>query len=101
MQSDPKKPEVVYRRTPDPSAASSASERGPGYAPAIAPLIVGFLLLLVVILVLGVKSASKTDDVVKNTQWLTLKYSTELSNLLDARLQAFNRLLSSVEYLSV
>jgi len=47
-------------------------------------------LLLVVILVLGVKSASKTDDVVKNTQWLTLKYSTELSNLLDARLQAFN-----------
>jgi len=47
-------------------------------------------LLLVVILVLGVKSANKTDDVVANTQRLTLKYSTELSNLLDARLQAFN-----------
>ncbi|HEY6216523.1 MAG TPA: ATP-binding protein [Pyrinomonadaceae bacterium] len=90
MQSDPKKPEVVYRRTPDPFAANSASERGPGYAPAIAPLIVGFLLLLVVILVLGWKSANKTDDVVANTQRLTLKYSTELSNLLEARLQAFN-----------
>src|ERR1044072_2600834 len=90
MQSDPKKPEVVYRRTPDPFAASSASERGPGYPPAIAPLMIGFLLLLVVILVLGWKSANKTDDVVANTQRLTLKYSTELSNLLEARLQAFN-----------
>jgi len=90
MQPEPKKPETVYRRTPDPSAASISSERGPGYAPAIAPLIVGFLLLLVVILVLGVKSANKTDDVVANTQRLTLKYSTELSNLLEAHLQAFN-----------
>src|ERR1041385_8626662 len=90
MQSDPKKPEVVYRRTPDPSPARSASERGPGYPPATPPVVVGFLLLLVVIPVLGVNGASKTDDVVKNTQWLTLKYSTELSNLLDARLQAFN-----------
>ena len=46
--------------------------------------------MLVVILVLGWKSANKTDDVVANTQRLTLKYSTELSNLLEARLQAFN-----------
>src|SRR6476661_5328817 len=61
MQPEPKKPVVVYRRTPDP--ASAGSSRDPGYAPATAPLIIGFLLLLTVLLVLGVKSANKMTDV--------------------------------------
>lgn len=91
MQPEPKKPEVVYRRAPDPrSDAGGSAERGPGYAPALAPLIVGFLLLLGVLLMLGIKSANKTTDVGINAQRLTLKYSIELSNLLDARLKFVN-----------
>jgi signal transduction histidine kinase len=91
MQPERKKPEVVYRRMPDPrSGASSSSDRGPGYAPATVPLIVGFLLLLGVLFVLGIKSANKSADVGNGAQRLTLKYSTELSNLLDVRLKAVN-----------
>jgi len=91
MKPAPKKPEVVYRRMPDPrSGASSSSERGPGYAPATVPLIVGFLLLLGVLFVLGIKSANKSADVGNGAQRLTLKYSTELSNLSDVRLKAVN-----------
>jgi signal transduction histidine kinase len=89
MQPEPKKPEVVYRRMPDPrSDASGSFERGPGYAPALAPLIIGFLLLLGVLFVLGIKSANKSADVGNGAQRLTLKYSIELSNLSDARLKA-------------
>ncbi|HET7287357.1 MAG TPA: hypothetical protein VFI71_07800, partial [Pyrinomonadaceae bacterium] len=62
MQPEQKKPEVVYRRTPDPRSSGS-SERGLGYAPATVPLIVGFLLLLGVLFVLGIKSANKSADV--------------------------------------
>jgi signal transduction histidine kinase len=90
MQPKPQKPEVVYRRTPDPASVAASSERGPGYAPAIAPLIVGFLLLLVVILVLGVKSANQMSEVGSRARTLTLKYSTQLKYLQDARLKANN-----------
>jgi len=91
MQPEPKKPEVVYRRTPDPrSGAGSSSERWLGYAPALAPLIVGFLLLLVVILVLGYKSANKTTDVSLNARDSNIRYYTQLSRLLDIRLKAIN-----------
>ena len=91
MQPEPKKPEVVYRRTPDPrSGAGSSSERWLGYAPALAPLIIGFLLLLVVILVLGYKSANKTTDVSLNARDSNIRYYTQLSRLLDIRLKAIN-----------
>jgi signal transduction histidine kinase len=91
MQPQSKKPEIVYRRAPDPaSTASSAPERGPGYAPALAPLIVGVLLLLSVILVLGVKSANKMTDVSLNARDLNLRYYTQLSRLLDVRLKAID-----------
>jgi len=88
MQPAPEKSEVVYRKTP--ASATANAERGRGYAPAIVPLVTGFLLLLVVILVLGVKSASKMNDVASNARILTLGYSTHLTTLLDLRLKVFN-----------
>jgi len=48
------------------------------------------LLLLGVLFVLGIKSANKSADVGNGAQRLTLKYSTELSNLSDVRLKAVN-----------
>ena len=91
MQPERKKPEVVYRRMPDPrSDASSASDRGPGYAPALAPLIIGFLLLLGVIMVLGYKSANKTTDVSSNARDSNVRYYTQLSRLMDVQLKAVN-----------
>ena len=54
------------------------------------PLIVGFLLLLAVILVLGLKTASKMSDVGSNARILTQGYSRHLINLLDLRLKVSN-----------
>ena len=88
-----KHPEIVYRKTPGSSASSSATgfaDRARGYAPALVPLIVGFLLLLAVILVLGVKSANKMNDVASNARILTLGYSSHLTTLLDLRIAVFN-----------
>jgi signal transduction histidine kinase len=84
-----KHPEVVYRRTPI-AGANPHLETGRGYAPAITPLIIGSLLLLAVILVLGVKSASKMNDVASQARILTLAYSTHLNTLLDLQLKVFN-----------
>ena len=86
MQPAPQKhqPEVVYRRAPEPGTASGDRRRG--FAPAIVPLVTGFLLLLVLILVLGLRSAQKMDDVASNARILTQSYSTRLSRLLELRL---------------
>ena len=89
MQPSQQKPEVVYRRA-DLAPKSGSAESGRGYAPALTPLIIGFLLLLAVILVLGVKSASKINDVALNARILTLGYSSHLSKLLDIRLKVIN-----------
>jgi signal transduction histidine kinase len=87
MQPAPDKhSEVVYRRPPDPTTTPGATERGAGYAPAITPLIIGFLLLLALILVLGLRTASKMNDVGSNARILTLAYSTHLIHLSDLRL---------------
>jgi signal transduction histidine kinase len=82
-----KHPEVVYRRTPDPGSASGTTEQSRGFAPAITPLIIGFLLLLAVILVLGVRSANKMNDVGSNARLLTQGYSSHLTTLLDLQLK--------------
>jgi signal transduction histidine kinase len=79
--------EVVYRRTPDPGSAAGSTERRRGYAPAIAPLIVGFLLLLGLILALGLRSASQVDGVGVSSRQLNLEYSTRLVRLLDLKLK--------------
>jgi len=84
MQPSQQKSEVVYRRTPEPG--STTTERGRGYAPALAPLVIGFLLLLGVILTLGLISAGKLSEVGYNSQRLNLEYSTRLNRLFDLRL---------------
>jgi signal transduction histidine kinase len=88
MQPDPKKPVVVYRRTPDPTSAGSSPVQG--YAPATAPLIISFLLLLTVLLVLGMKSANKMTDVSLSARDLNLRYYTQLQRFTDARTKAIN-----------
>src|SRR5689334_1428662 len=88
MQPEPKKPVVVYRKTPDPTSAPSSPD--PGYAPATAPLIIGFLILLTVLLMLGVKSANKMTDVSSIARDSNIRYSTQLTRLLDVRLKAVN-----------
>src|SRR5215203_3706557 len=85
MQPAPHKPEVVYRKTPDPNA--STPKRGRGYSPAVTPLIIGFLLLLGLILALGLRSAQKIESVGLNTQSRALQYYTRLGLLLDLRLK--------------
>ncbi|HET6853095.1 MAG TPA: ATP-binding protein [Pyrinomonadaceae bacterium] len=87
MQPAPQKhqPEVVYRRTPEPG--TTPADRGRGFAPAIVPLVTGFLLLLVVTLVLGLRSAQQLKDVGFSSQQLNSQYSARLNNLLDLRLK--------------
>jgi signal transduction histidine kinase len=89
MQPAEKHSEVVYRRTPDPNATpvGPAAPATPGFAPGIAPLIVGFLLLLALISVLGLRSASMLDAVGFNARELGLQHSTRLGLLLDLRLK--------------
>ena len=84
MQPAPQKPEVVYRKQPE-SAATPGRRRG--FAPALTPLIIGFLLLLGLILALGLKSARKMDEVGSNAVTSALEYSARLGLLLDLRLK--------------
>ena len=79
--------EVVYRKTPGATGSPGFAERARGYAPALTPLIVGFLLLLAVIFVLGWQSSNRLDDVASDARIRTQGYSTRLSNLLDLRLK--------------
>lgn len=87
MQPAPQKhSETVYRKTAPATAATSFAERARGYAPAIMPLIVGFLLLLAVILVLGLVSANEMTEVASNARIKTQSYSERLKRLLQVRL---------------
>ena len=87
MQPAPQKQsDVVYRKTGPGSSARGFAERARGYAPAIMPLIVGFLLLLAVILVLGLHSAAQMNSVASNARNQTLEYSQRLNLLLKLRL---------------
>ena len=85
-----KKPEVVYRRSSAAGTTPGTTEHGPGYAPAITPLVIGFLLLLCVILVLGVKSANQMESVGANARLVTQEYSTRLTGLLELQLRLIN-----------
>jgi signal transduction histidine kinase len=85
MQPTPQKPEVVYRRAS--TEATGQPEPRRGFAPALMPLIVAFLLLLVLILALGLKSARTMNEVGSNAVISALQYSTRLSLLLDLRLK--------------
>ncbi len=76
---------VVYRRKPE--AATAPGEPRRGFAPAIVPLVTGFLLLLVLILALGLRSAQQLAEVGFSSQQFNLEYSTRLNRLLDLRLK--------------
>ena len=77
--------ETVYRRMSE--AKTTSTERGPGYAPAIAPLIVGFLLLLGLVLGLGLVSRNKMRDVSSTARLLNQGYTSRLARLLELRLR--------------
>jgi signal transduction histidine kinase len=89
MRPAEKQPEIVYRRPADPlapreGAAGDLDRRA--LVLAITPLIVGFLLLLVLILGLGLRSAGEMQDVGTNARELALGYSARLNLLADLRL---------------
>lgn len=88
MQPAEKHPQVVYRKTSDPDGTRvrSALSSLRGYAPALAPLIIGFLLLLVLISGLGFLSLKKMNDVGYYARDRALQRSARLSLLLDLRL---------------
>jgi signal transduction histidine kinase len=90
MQPARKTEDVVYRRTGalgKTSGTAGSPEQRRGLAPAITPLIIGFLLLLGLILALGLRSANKMEDVGTNAQRVALEYSARLGLLLDLRLK--------------
>src|SRR5215204_3282669 len=67
MRPTPEKPTVVYRRMPEGGLNATRSSRFEswrrGLAPALAPLIIGFLLLLGLIFAVGLWSVRLTNDV--------------------------------------
>jgi len=89
---DDTEPRVVYRRTDAANdATQSASFRATSIwarelAPAIMPLIVGFLLLLILISVVGVLSVRRMDEVSVSVLGLEQRHAAKLSLLLKLRL---------------
>ncbi|HET9526023.1 MAG TPA: ATP-binding protein [Pyrinomonadaceae bacterium] len=89
MQPAEKHPEVVYRKTPNREATRvrSALSSLRGYAPALIPLIIGFLVLLGLITGLGYLSSRRVEEVGESARNLGLNRSARLSFLLDLRLK--------------
>ena len=89
MQPSEKHSQVVYRKTPDPNAprVSSALSSLRGFAPALVPLIVGFLLLLGLIYGLGYLSLRKMSDVTFRAQDVSSQRIARLNLLFDLRLK--------------
>lgn len=82
-----KQSEVVYRKTSSPNAAKPALSALRGVAPALAPLLVGFLLLLGVILGLGYLTVLKLDSVSFQARDLAFQNSARLNLLWELRLK--------------
>ena len=91
MKPAKKHPEVVYRRTPSPgsegSQSGSVESRWRGVAPGITPLIVGFLLLLALISVVGLKNIREMDTIGLEARDVGMQRSARLSLLWDLRLK--------------
>src|ERR1700682_1998061 len=90
---DDPKPRVVYRRQeplqnlePGDSAAQAMSGWTQQLAPAIMPLIIGFLILLVLILVMGIVSGRRMDEVGGAVLGLEEQHAAKFSLLLKLRL---------------
>jgi signal transduction histidine kinase len=91
---EPAEPRIVYRRAeptetnayaPAPATAASTVRVGQ-LSPAIVPLIVGFLLLLVLIAVLGLLSVNRMDEVGNSVLNLEQEHAAKWSLLLNFRL---------------
>lgn len=89
MQPAEKHPEIVYRKTnvAKSKSTSPALSRLRGFAPALLPLIVGFVLLLALITVLGLRNVNKMDEVAQDARELGRQHSARLGLLLDLRLK--------------
>jgi len=86
---------TVYRRTtpgdaPQPESASTPSRRLHGLAPAIIPLVIGFLLLLILIFMLGLLSGRRMDEVGIAVRDLEQTRAAKLGLLLKLRLAVTN-----------
>ena len=86
-------PTVVYRRidTTDPGHTAPRTSRLtrnwlPSLAPAVTPLLIGFLLLLILISVLGYLSVRRMDEVSAAVLVLEQQHAAKLSLLLNLRL---------------
>ena len=78
--------EVVYRRVmPDDPRASKAVDRERRFDPTLAPLIAGFALLLLLILVLGNLSMRRLEDTSRDTLQLEQSYAARANLLLQLR----------------
>jgi len=88
MQPAERQGEVVYRKTLEPAArARPVLSALRGVAPALVPLIVGFLLLLGVIFGLGYLSVQKMDNLSFQARDLAFQNSARMDLLLDLRLK--------------
>ncbi|HVQ36287.1 MAG TPA: hypothetical protein VMS31_02060, partial [Pyrinomonadaceae bacterium] len=88
---DPDQGRIVYRRTEPasgspPSLPRASNLRARGLAPAIVPLVVGFLLLLILILMLSILSVRRMDEVSVAVLDLEQHHAAKLSLLLKLRL---------------
>jgi signal transduction histidine kinase len=77
---------VVYRRAEADGGPAGAPRQRRRLAPAVTPLIIGFLLLLLVIFTLGYLSVGRTDEVSTQVLDLERQYSARVSLLLQLRL---------------
>ncbi|HSD47219.1 MAG TPA: ATP-binding protein [Pyrinomonadaceae bacterium] len=92
MRPAKKKPQVVYRRLPELRPAGS---EGPATAElarrsftrAITPLVVGFVLLLGLIIGLGLRSASRIEEIGNKARAQSSDYSERIQALLNLRLK--------------
>ncbi len=90
MQPADKHPEVVYRKTPsadDRRRVRSTLSRLQGFAPALAPLIVGFLLLLGLIYGLGYLALREMRNVTFQADDVSSQRLARLQLLYDLRLK--------------
>lgn len=89
MQPADKNPEVVYRKTPnrDATRVKSTLSSLRGFAPALVPLIVGFLLLLGLISVLGSLSIWQMDELSYRARDAGSQRIARMNLLFDLRLK--------------
>lgn len=86
MQPAEKHPEVVYRKLDASAPTRRKLSALRGFAPALVPLFVGFLLLLGVILALGYSAVQKINNLSFQGRDLAFQNSARLKILLDLRL---------------